>query len=78
MPLSEYSFFVFLFCVCFLLLLLLATGRLHDFDLLESVLGAAACAFYLVRTLLTGFLLHREPMGCGVMGSFLELVMFLC
>ena len=38
---------------------------LHDFDLLGSVLGAAACAFYSVRTLLTGFLLHREPMGSG-------------
>ena len=38
---------------------------LHDFDLLESVLGAAACAFSSVRTLLTGFLLHREPMGSG-------------
>ena len=66
------------FVFYFSLHLLPATGRLHDFDLLESVLGAAACAFYSVRTLLTGFLLHREPMGCGVMGSFLELVLFLC
>ena len=38
---------------------------IDDFDLLVSVLGAEACAFSSVRTWLTGFHLHREPMGSG-------------